>query len=778
MKLKLLHKILILLLISFPEISIKAQGERDNWYFGLLAGMKFNGVNAQSVSDNAIERQIVLGMIEGPDNIICANDEDGNLMFYSDGRIFKNRLHQNLLNSPTNEFAVRYTHAAIARDPGNPNLYYVFVTIADGLKSRLSYTVVDMSLDNGLGGVVPNKRHIIMANDVGEHMVVARHANGRDSWLICVRKGVYNAFLINENGIATSPVLSTAGVSLFDGNLANFGALEISPDNEYLAAAFPGLLKVFLLSFNDFNGRVSLIYEYEDLNDSVTEQPNGTVEFSENSKVLYHSGSLSGIKQFNISNTNNIPNPIEIASGGIFPQLRRGPDGKIYSGQSGRTFIGAIQEPNLIGAACDYDDNVLSLSGSQLLDLPVFLQPKFPEGISFINICEGETTEFNFISSFRDVSAFQWDFGDGNTNEGESVSHTYSNPGIYTVTVNVFDDTNTLIFTDVKDIEIFATPTVNEPADIYLCTDDTTFFINLNNEILSGLDSSLFNVTYYFSELDALLLSNEVFEYIPEIGIKTVWVRIQNRVNPSCFDLVNFDIVTPQFITIDIPTEQFICDTRAGLTLNAPDGFISYQWSNGANTQSTTVDLPGNYTLTVEQDFGAFTCQAQTTVSVLTGDELPIIEEIKVLDWSQNHNSIEIILDRNGIYEFSVDGINYQESPIFLNLPIDDYKVYVRDARCLQELVSDELFLLYFNRFFTPNGDGVNDYWQVINSTKEENIKITIFDRYGKRLASLRYFDLGWDGTFNGMDMPSSDYWFQVEREDGRTHYGHFTLKR
>ena len=58
---------------------LSAQGERDNWYFGQLAGMTFDGNNLTSLNDNTIERRIVFGMIEGPDNIICANDADGNL---------------------------------------------------------------------------------------------------------------------------------------------------------------------------------------------------------------------------------------------------------------------------------------------------------------------------------------------------------------------------------------------------------------------------------------------------------------------------------------------------------------------------------------------------------------------------------------------------------------------------------------------------------------------------------------------------------------------------
>ena len=186
----------------------------------------------------------------------------------------------------------------------------------------------------------------------------------------------------------------------------------------------------------------------------------------------------------------------------------------------------------------------------------------------------------------------------------------------------------------------------------------------------------------------------------------------------------------------------------------------------------------GFTTLRVEKDFGDFICNITTRVDVRTGDPPPVISDIEVLDWSFRHNTIRVALDRDGDYEYSVDGINYQSSPVFENLPIADYKVYVREENCLNGVESDTLFLLYYDRFFTPNGDGVNDYWRVINSIQEENIEIYIYDRYGKMLASLDYDDRGWDGRINGKLLPTSDYWFRVIRENGQVHNGHFTLKR
>ena len=762
---------IILLNICFINKSY-SQGERDNWYFGQLAGMRFDGNSLESLSDNTIERRILFNVIEGPDNLICANDEDGNLLFYSDGRTFRNRLHQDLLNSPTNEYAVWYSQAAISRDPGNPDKYYVFVIIQDGLKNFLTYTIVDMSLNNGLGGLDPNNTHVVIANNVGQQLTTAQHANGKDLWLLAVRKGAFNAYLITENGISFTPVTSNdQGISFLDGNFSNFGMMEISPSNNLLAACFPVLDKLLVLLFNNLNGKFILFSEKE--------VPGITsAEFSSNNQFLYTS-SNSGTNQYNLLNLGVQPIQITI---GAFPYLKRGPDGKIYTIRRGEFHVGAIQNPNVLGSGANYVDNVLSLSGPNLLDLPTFMLPKKPEGISFINICHGETTEFTFTGAFREQVSYEWDFGDGTTATGANTNHQYTTPGTYNVSVMVTDSsTNSTIFSDIKEITIYDSPNnINITENLYLCSEDTTiFFSDFQDSLLGNVNENIFNILYYFSEEDALLKNNSKIEYIPVIGTKTIWVRIENKFNPLCFSVLNFNIETPEFIDIDIPTEQYICSSRTGLTLSAPDGFIDYQWSNGENTQNITVNQTGLYTLTVIKDFGSFTCEAKTSISVRQGEELPIIEEIKVIDWSQNHNSIEVILSRSGAYEFSIDGINFQQSNIFENLPFkEDYKVYVRDINCQKTIESDKLFLLYFDKFFTPNGDGRHDYWRVINNFREEDIKIQIFDRYGKLLKTMSYFDRGWDGTYNGIEMPTSDYWFRVVRQNGDIHLGHFTLKR
>jgi gliding motility-associated-like protein len=87
---------------------------------------------------------------------------------------------------------------------------------------------------------------------------------------------------------------------------------------------------------------------------------------------------------------------------------------------------------------------------------------------------------------------------------------------------------------------------------------------------------------------------------------------------------------------------------------------------------------------------------------------------------------------------------------------------------------------LDYPRFFTPNGDGINDFWYIknLNQRISGNGFITIFDRYGKLIYQINPQNQVWDGAFNGSPLPSSDYWFQFQLDDGKIIKGHFSLKR
>ncbi|MFI1744528.1 T9SS type B sorting domain-containing protein [Thalassobellus sediminis] len=210
--------------------------------------------------------------------------------------------------------------------------------------------------------------------------------------------------------------------------------------------------------------------------------------------------------------------------------------------------------------------------------------------------------------------------------------------------------------------------------------------------------------------------------------------------------------------------------------LGNPDsgGVWSPQPSSGTGVFDPLIDEPGLYSYSVGLESSCAT--VSSTV------EVKFIELFKFYNYTiktkglSDNNSIEIFVNSPIEYEYSIDGINYQSSSIFNNLLGGEYTVFGREKNgCgwFEELVS----ILYFPRFFTPNNDGVNDFWNLAGDT-DLNYSLYIYDRYGRLLKLLTSSNRSWDGNYNGISMPSNDYWFRVIFSDGVSKNGHFTLKR
>tara|TARA_B100001093_G_C26536033_1_gene888110 strand:- start:321 stop:839 length:519 start_codon:yes stop_codon:yes gene_type:complete len=147
------------------------------------------------------------------------------------------------------------------------------------------------------------------------------------------------------------------------------------------------------------------------------------------------------------------------------------------------------------------------------------------------------------------------------------------------------------------------------------------------------------------------------------------------------------------------------------------------------------------------------------------------------------NNSITVSTATLGIgdYEFAIDDATgpYQDDPLFKNVRPGKHTIFVRDKNNCG-IASVDTWIIGYKKFFTPNGDGYTDNWNVIGitSSNQSKTKVYIFDRYGKLLKELDPLSKGWDGNFNGNPMPQTDYWFKIILEDGRELKGNFSLYR
>ena len=332
------------------------------------------------------------------------------------------------------------------------------------------------------------------------------------------------------------------------------------------------------------------------------------------------------------------------------------------------------------------------------------------------------------------------------------------------------------------DIGVSRLPIANQPSDIEVCDDSSNDgsevfdFRFRESEILNGQSATDNIISFHTSQSDADLGINELpFSYSNQTTNEEIFVRVENATNGSCYATTSLRINVYEQPVLFMQDQWAICENDT-VELVADSGFDNYLWSTGETTSSIIVDTPGNYSVTVSNDYATIICEETKDITVVEST-VAIIRNIEIEDWSQNNNSIFVEVDGSGDYEYSLDGVTYQDSNRFDNLPMGDYQIYVRDKNGCG-IVEQDVYLLFYPRFFTPNGDGFNDYWQLFNSEQEPTNKIYIFDRYGKLLKQISPEGPGWDGTFNGNPVPSSDYWFRVERSNGAVYNGHFSLKR
>ena len=259
------------------------------------------------------------------------------------------------------------------------------------------------------------------------------------------------------------------------------------------------------------------------------------------------------------------------------------------------------------------------------------------------------------------------------------------------------------------------------------------------------------------------------------INPQPIFVRVVHRSITICHDTtpLMLYIGTPPVLTT--PPAFFVCDGSA-VRIFADAGFDDYEWSTGETTSSILVDTSGTYSVTVKNSYGTLSCDTDASFTVNPSSIATNIQ-IETSDWTDNQNTITVTVDGGGNYVYSLDGINYQTSNVFLNLIPGVYKIFVDDTNGCG-IIDKEVVLLNYPKFFTPNGDGYNEKWQIKFAVFEPEMNIYIYDRYGKLITGFGSKSQGWDGMSNGKKLPSTDYWFVVERADGSIHRGHFAMKR
>ncbi|MEC4003891.1 choice-of-anchor L domain-containing protein [Flavobacterium sp. SUN052] len=302
----------------------------------------------------------------------------------------------------------------------------------------------------------------------------------------------------------------------------------------------------------------------------------------------------------------------------------------------------------------------------------------------------------------------------------------------------------------------------------------TTLELNttITPQLLLGLPSGLI-VEYYTTISDAVIQTNSLPTNFTNTTAyqQLIYARIVN--GADCYAIVPVTIYVKTFDTTTIEDETLYVCKNSNLTLVANPNYSNYLWSTGAISNTIIVTTAGTYSVLITNSDG---CSVTKTFTVLESEIAELIEVI-VTDFSDDLNSIQINVTGNGVYEYSLNGINYQSGSYFTNVFPDEYTLFIRDKNGCGTIQTTTVVLNY-PKYFTPNDDGINDVWNIKNLSYFPDARVTIFDQYGKLIYSFKQNEKGWDGTLNQTKLLSSDYWFTIQFQNRSNVKGHFALKR
>lgn len=749
-------------------ISIFCNAQEHNiWYFGGRAGLDFNQNPPIALGGGRTLTN------EGTASIADAN---GNLLFYTDGVSVWNKNHQVMQNGHGLHGHYSSTQSAlIIPKPGSSTIYYIFTTTAEGGSEGLCYSVIDMESAAGLGSVI--EKNTLLQTPTCEKLAATWHINGSDIWVMSHEYGndVFTAYLVTSEGIVTTPVTSSTGV-ITDADGA--GHIKFSPNGERLAMTSRGKATQ-LFDFNPANGIVQ--------NPVSLTQDNYGVEFSASGTFLYvSSNNIQDINlyQYDLQAADIMSTATELLSvnnlGTGIGALQRGPDNKIYVARRQSTALSVINFPDVQGISCGFTENSVNLLIGSLascqLGLPNnSLSPAYKVIINRQLSCVGQESNFWVTVTQGTPDTVFWEFGDGSTSAELTPSYAYPSSGNYTVKLTVTWQGITRVVEAV--VAVINPVSINQPPPMISCEEEVgtaLFDLSLHTStVLGSLDPEEYIITYHTALQHAEDGSNSLpTNYLNLSNPQIIYIRVEAN-DSGCFAITSFELIVEPKPIISMPASYTICQGE-NLILSAPEGFNSYLWSTGETSQTIMIHQAGSYTITVSQD--NLLCENSKIITIYES-EPPVISQITINDWTIDQNTITVTAAGIGIYEYSLDGQHYQESPVFTGLLNGIYTLYVRDKNGCG-IVFKEIILFMYPKFFTPNGDGVNDIWAINHSRNEPEMIVFIFDRYGKLITSFKGDSPGWDGTYNGNNLPSTDYWFYIERKDGRQFKGHFSLIR
>ncbi|MDC8005727.1 T9SS type B sorting domain-containing protein, partial [Aureisphaera galaxeae] len=323
-------------------------------------------------------------------------------------------------------------------------------------------------------------------------------------------------------------------------------------------------------------------------------------------------------------------------------------------------------------------------------------------------------------------------------------------------------------------------------------------------EILAGQDPAVYVLTYHETPENAEAGTGALPDiYTNVVNPQVIYARVTNRADPededACFAVVEVVLSVEQLPTVELDEEYRLCvDNGVAIPEESGDpsppvidtgldpSLYIFAWTVNGVLQPNAVDPfivateAGSYEVEVtEVESGCSTVAVTTVVTSSPPQEWTVDVTSNAFD---GEHSIEATATGDGSYEYQLDDGPFvgagEIAHTFTGVQAGNHTVTIRDINGCGS-VTVEVGVIDYPRLLTPNADGFHDEWNIIGiASGDPTAKIYIFDRFGKLLKQISPMGPGWDGTYNGNPLPSSDYWFRVEytEDEARKEFtGHFT---
>ncbi|MEQ9008931.1 MAG: gliding motility-associated C-terminal domain-containing protein, partial [Ekhidna sp.] len=584
------------------------------------------------------------------------SDVNGDLLFYTNGYTVWNKDHDVMMNGDTIGGDQQSAQNALIMPYGDDQtMFYIFTTerVYGDNEYALRYSIVDMKGDTAKGKVIvknvklmDNSTERVTGSGFTGNDIITAHEFGNNT---------FRSFRTSAAGLSGAIFSPSGEVHDFMQELSATGYMKISPTLNQIAVNIPGTNQVEILDFNQ--GEVS----NPRLIDTGDSDLYG-MEFSPGGLKLYltTSSGTSKLIQFDLDSLNSANSAADISAtkfdgypqGPNYGALQLGPDGTIYMAVDNSPTIGTISAPDADDAGAGFDAAGFDLSGrTSRLGLPNFAQnqsdPIQEPSMTVTAGCAGQLSTFSGVG--RDpnnsIENYLWIFGDGTSAAIQDTTHTYDNPGTYTVQLVLSNrcDMDTTLTQTITINNIPESPTV--PTDTALCDQPI---------ILTAWPTDNPDFAYYWSTGET---TREITVSSPGI----IDVAIINTVTGCTSDTVSVFMADAR-PDVDLGPDRTICQNDPTITLDAQVARGTYSWaidgvvlgSNRTFDVDTTTAGVFEYTVEVTNSFG---CVGRDTVqiSVLEAPDVTVTPN-QTTGCGNGDGFVSIDFNSPGSYSYQISG--------------------------------------------------------------------------------------------------------------------------